>query len=100
MFKGDEKAAEKADGIAKNLADHKKYLSQKIGIKVSDLRDNIDLRTKVWELYCVLEILLDRSPIIKLYENSSGVFLVKNVPFQQIMIPQMPQMPPEQKTAK
>jgi len=108
MFKGDEKAAEKADGIAKNLADHKKYLShgrpigineaKKIGIKVTDLRDNHDLRTKVWELYCVLEILLDRSPIIKLYENSNGVFLVKNIPFQQIMIPQLP--PQEQKTAK
>ena len=108
MFKGDAKAAEKADGIAKNLADHKKWLShgrpigineaKTIGIKVSDLRENMPLREKVWELYCVLEILLDRSPIIKLYENSNGVFLVKNIPFQQIMIPQMP--PQEQKTAK
>jgi len=107
MFKGDEKAIEKAEAIAKNLADHKKYLShgrpigineaKTIGIKVSDLRDNQALRTKVWELYCVLEILLDRSPIIKLYENSNGVFLAKNIPFQQIMIPQIPQ---EQKTAK
>ena len=108
MFKGDEKAVEKADGIAKNLADHKKYLShgrpigineaKKIGIKVTDLRDNQDLRTKVWELYCVLEILLDRSPIIKLYENSNGVFLAKNIPFQPMMIPQMP--PQEQKMLK
>ena len=107
MFKGDVKAAEKADSIAKNLADHKKWLShgrpigineaKTIGIKVSDLRENMPLREKVWELYCVLEILLDRSPIIKLYENSRGVFLVKNIPFQQVIIPQMPQ---EQKAVK
>jgi len=61
------------------------------------LRDNQPLRTKVWELYCVLEILLDRLPIIKLYENSNGVFLAKNIPFQQVMIPQIPQ---EQKLTK
>lgn len=107
MFKGDAKSVEKAEDIAKNLADHKKYLShgrpigineaKKIGIKVDDLRDNIPLRDKVWELYCVLEILLDRSPIIKLYENSNGVFLAKNIPFQQVVIPHIPQ---EQKTTK
>ncbi|MFA5020528.1 MAG: hypothetical protein WC517_00470 [Patescibacteria group bacterium] len=107
MFLGDEKAAEKAENIAKNLADHKKYLShgrpigineaRSIGIRISDLRDNLPLREKIWELYCILEIMLDRSPIIKLYENSNGVFLAKNIPFQQIMIPQVPQ---EQKTSK
>jgi len=99
MFKGDEKATQKAGEIAKNLADHKKYLShsrpigineaKEIGIKVIDLRDNQPLRTRVWELYCVLEILLDRSPIIKLYENSNGVVLLRNIPIQQSMIPQI-----------
>jgi hypothetical protein len=107
MFKDDEKSVEKSEAIAKNLADHKKYLShgrpigineaKNIGIKVSDLRDDMILRSKVWELYCVLEILLDRSLIIKLYENSNGVFLAKNVPFQPIITPHIPQ---EQKTSK
>jgi hypothetical protein len=107
MFKDDAKGTEKAEAIAKNLADHKKYLShgrpigineaRNIGIKVDDLRDDLKLRDKIWELYCVLEILLDRSPIIKLYENSNGVFLAKNIPFQPVVIPNIPQ---EQKTAK
>ncbi len=101
MFKGDNKGMEKAEDIAKDLADHKKYLShgrpirlsdaQRMGVKVVDLRDNKDLRNKVWELYCIMEILFDRSPAIKIYENSKGVFLVKNVPFQMIPMQQMPQ---------
>lgn len=100
MFKDDENATKKADDIAKNLANHKKYLShsrpigineaKQIGIKISDLRDTPQLRTKVWELYCILEILLERSPIIKLYENSNGVILLRNIPVQQPMTPQTP----------
>ncbi len=107
MFKDDPRAIEKANEIAKNLANHKKYLShgrpigineaKKIGIKVLDMRNILPLRTKVWELYCIIEILFDRSGIVKLYENSNGVFLAKNAPFQQMIIPQIPQ---EQKTVK
>lgn len=38
MFKGDEKAIEKADAIAKNLADHKKYLSHGRPIGINEAK--------------------------------------------------------------
>lgn len=101
MFNGQKDATIKAENIAKTLADHKNYLShgrpvrikeaQTMGIKVNDMRDNEKLRTKVWELYCILETLLDRTSIIKIYENNKGVFLAKHVPFQIVPVSQSPQ---------
>jgi len=92
MFKGDRNRNTKAKKIAKKLSSHKAYLSHARPIKVSDakamglnvfdLRESQELRNKIWELYCVIEILLDRSPIIKLYENNKGAFLIKQIPLQ------------------
>lgn len=92
MFHEDKNSKIKAKRIAKQLANHKKYLShgrpikiddvQKLGINVRDLRKEPQLRNNIWSLYCATEILLDRSPIMKLYENSNGVFLIKRMPVQ------------------
>ena len=108
MFRGEQNASTKAEAIAKDLADHKKYLShgrpvrimdaKNLGLKITDLRDYADLRVRVWELYCILEILLDRSLIIKLYENNKGVFLAKNIPFQPRAAQQV--TPPDEENAK
>ena len=92
MFKDDKDKKQKAEKIAKKLSSHKEYLShgrpikisdaKEMGLNVFDLRENKELRDKIWELYCVIEILLDRSPIIKLYENNKGAFLIKQIPVQ------------------
>ncbi|MBM2821076.1 MAG: hypothetical protein HW405_836, partial [Candidatus Berkelbacteria bacterium] len=92
MFKKDKNKKQKAEKIAKKLSSHKEYLShgrpvkisdvKDMGLNVFDLRENKELRDKIWELYCVIEILLDRSPIIKLYENNKGTFLIKQIPLQ------------------
>lgn len=105
MFREYENAKNKAGEIAKKLSNHKEYLShgrpikikdaQKLGLIVKDLRKESELRKKIWSLYCVIELLLDRSPIIKLYENSNGVFLVKQIPIQ-IQPQNNPQKPQEQ----
>ena len=103
MLKSEDNAHTKASEIAKKLSDHKKYLShgrpikikdaKDLGLKVKDLRTEDDLRDKTWALYCVIELLLDRSPIVKLCENNKGVFLLKQLPIQT---PPPQPTPPEQ----
>jgi len=100
MFKNDKNKKQKAKKIATQLSSHKIYLShgrpikiqdaKKMGLKINDLRDNIQLRNNIWELYCIIEIFLDRSPIIKLYENNKGTFLIKQIPVQPL--PQKPKI--------
>lgn len=92
MFNGEKDAQKKAVNIAKKLSDHKEYLShgrpikikdaQELGLKIKDLRTEEKLKDKIWSMYCVIELLLDRSPIIKLYENNKGAFLIKQIPIQ------------------
>ena len=93
MFGGEKNAKKKAAEIAKKLSSHKEYLShgrpikirdaQELGLKIRDFRTEEKLRDKIWSLYCVIELLLDRSPIIKLYENNQGAFLIKQIPIQR-----------------
>lgn len=100
MFRNEKEAREKASKIAKKLSDHKEYLSHgrpikikdaiNLGLKIKDLRIENGLRDKTWALYCVIELLLDRSPIVKLCENNKGVFLLKQLPIQT---------PPQQPTS-
>ena len=106
MFNGEKDAGEKASNIAKKLSNHKEYLShgrpikikdaQELGLKVIDLRADDKLKNKVWSLYCVIELLLDRSPVIKLYENSKGAFLIKQIPVQILPRQNQPQAPRKQ----
>lgn len=103
MLRNDPKRKSKADKIAKRLADHKRNLShgrsigiqevKAIGINVNDLRDNSVLRAALWELYCLIELYFDRTPAVKLFENSKGVSWARN--FGQVLSVQMPpQAPP------
>jgi len=90
MFKAKPRRKQVAGKLAKTLADHKRYLShargiriaeaKELGLDVLDLRDRGELRDKVWSLYCVIELLFDRTPIMKLYESSKGVLLLKQIP--------------------
>lgn len=92
MFCGEKESSAKAERIAKKLSSHKDFLSHarsinvedaiSLEIKVKDIRKELALKDSVWNLYCIIELLLDRTPIIKLYENSEGVFLIKQIPMQ------------------
>ncbi len=104
MFSGDADADGKATSIANYLGDHAKFHSHgravkipnllPLGVKVSDIRDNKDLQGAVDELYCCLDVLLGNSPACKLFENSAGDVLVRNLntPVLQ-MIPRQPPLP-------
>jgi len=66
------------------------------GLVIEDMRDNKDLRDKVWKLYCAVELFFDRSAAVKLYENAFGTSLMKNIPQPQIVFQGPAPMPPQQ----
>ncbi|MDI7261830.1 MAG: ATP-dependent Clp protease proteolytic subunit [Thermodesulfobacteriota bacterium] len=96
---------EKASFIADKLGDHKEYLShgrtigiekcKGLGLNIKDLREIPELRFEAWRLYCLIELLFDRSTNVKLYENSIGTSWARNFAEQVIQIPiPPPQFPP------
>lgn len=99
----DKKGSKKIGNIVKYLSNHKLHKShgRRIGIdqalaeglKIEDLRRNKDLRTLIWNLYCVIELFFDRSASVKMFENSSGVKWSRQVIQQQIAIPLSPVSP-------
>lgn len=107
MFQGLPDAAEKAAAIVEKFASHHENLShgRAIGIKkanewglrVRDLRESPDLRQALWKLYTLIEIYFDRTPAVKLFENSHGVSWARNfreVQLVPVMGPPGPQVPP------
>jgi len=92
-----------ASSISMELSDHAKYLShqrpisinraKELGLVVTDLRDLPELRDSLWRLYCMIELHLDRSSAVKLFENSRGVSYQRNFIIKEIQLPLMPQMP-------
>jgi len=99
----------KAKQIARKLSSHKQNLShgrpigirkaKKFGLIITDLRNLPDLRKKLWELYCSIELYFDRTPAVKLFENSRGVSWARNFAGVQLvpqLLPQAPQQPPKQ----
>ncbi len=62
---------------------------KELGLKVIDLRDDshAELREKLWELWCVYELHFERTPVHKIYENSSGCSLNKQAAVQLIQVP-------------
>lgn len=71
-------------------------------LDVEDMRENKNLRDKVWKLYCAIELFFDRSAAVKLYENAYGTSLMKNFPQPQVILkapPNTPQQPQEKPKA-
>lgn len=71
-----------------------------LGLKVVDLRkrENRDQGEKLWELWCLYELHFERTPVHKMYENSSGCTLQKQTVQIQIAprgppVPSQPQQP-------
>lgn len=88
MFGDSAEGAAVASRVADKLGEHSVYLShargidieeaKSLGLKVIDLRDTPDLRSLVWELYCLAEFLFERTPLlIKLFERSDGTTLMR-----------------------
>lgn len=107
MFKdkSEKEREELSSKIADDLANHRKYLShanpirikeaQGLGLKITDLRNEPALRDKIWQLYCIIELLFDRSPFVKLYENNKGTLVLKQLPRVKFVgVPRQPQAPP------
>jgi len=97
MLKESADKREKAASIAEKLGEHKEYLShgrtigirqcKELGLVIKDLRENPPLREELWKLYCLIEILFDRTPMVKLFENSRGVSWARNFVEQVFQIP-------------
>jgi hypothetical protein len=96
---------EKAAYIAEKLGEHKENLShgrtigirqcKELGLVVKDLRNVPQLRDELWKLYCLIEILFDRTPMVKLFENSRGTSWARNFIEQIVQFPiAPPQGPP------
>ncbi len=104
MFKSRNDRAQKSTEIAQWLSEHREHHSHartinmekciEKGIAIKDLRATPDLRNEVWTLYCLIEILFDRSPIVKLFENSRGVSWSRNFQLVQQFV-QLPSIPPQ-----
>jgi len=99
MFHSDPASA-KITNIIEYFTKHRNTLSHNraIGIdkclelemNIVDLRkaEHIDLGEKLWQLWCLFELHFERTPVHKIYENSSGCSLQKQS--KQIQIIQSP----------
>ena len=88
MF-ADDSGSTKPEEIAKYFASRAETLSHNrairidkcidLGMKLTDLREeeNRNLAQKLWELWCLYELHFERTPVYKMYENSSGCTLQK-----------------------
>jgi hypothetical protein len=104
MLAGDPAAEEKSSRISEYLGSHANFKSHAravkmpdlipLGIKVTDIRTNAALYTAVDELYCCLDILFSNSPVYKVFENSAGDALLRQLP--GLIVPPFVQMLPQQ----
>jgi hypothetical protein len=104
MLKNVSDRKEKASFIADKLAEHKEYLShgrtigiekcKELGLNIKDLRESPELRNEAWRLYCLIELLFDRTPNVKLFENSTGTSWARNFMEQIIQVPIPPPQTP------
>lgn len=114
MFEGRREKEELSKEISGHFLEHDDHKSHARPITISkakewkldveDMRENKDLRDRVWKLYCAIELFFDRSAAVKLYENAYGTSLMKNFPQAQVIlqghppnIPKQPQEKPQEK---
>ncbi len=103
MFAGKSDKENLAEKISNNFLEHDNHKSharpigiskaKEWGLEIEDLRNNKELRNRIWKLYCAVELFFDRSPAVKLYENAYGVSLMKNIP--QVITKRSESVPPQ-----
>jgi len=97
MFNGVSDRKEKAEFIVNKFSNHRENLShartigihkvKEWGLIVKDLRETPMLRKYLWNLYCLIELYFDRTPAIKLFENSKGVSWARFYQEQTLQFP-------------
>lgn len=110
MFEGKKEKEELAKKISVHFLEHDDHKSHARPITISkakewkldveDMRENKDLRDRVWKLYCAIELFFDRSAAVKLYENAYGTSLMKNFPQAQVILQGPPLNIPKQPQEK
>lgn len=105
MCRADSNCTEKAKAVAEYLSNHKEFKShgrrvkleqlRRFELAVFNLRDNPTFYQAVWELYCMLDIMLTNTPAFKIFYNSANTAMVRNNVqgggIQLIPMPQLPQ---------
>lgn len=89
MFKGLEGGAERAAKVANYLGTHANFKShgrrvkmenlerENLGLSIQNLRAEPGLYSRVWEIYCTLDIIFSNTAIYKLFYNSNGDVMVR-----------------------
>jgi Serine dehydrogenase proteinase len=105
MFKDKPDKDERAASVANWLSQHGEHLShgrpvniekcKNYGLNVGDLRATPELRDAIWKYYCLTELFFDRTPSVKMFENSKGTSWSRQFQMIQAVIPMIPpQVPP------
>jgi hypothetical protein len=104
MLADDPAAEEKSARISEYLGTYANFKSHaravkipqllSLGVRVTDVRTNAALYAAVDELYCCLDILFANSSAYKIFENSAGDALVRQLP--GLIVPPIVQMLPQQ----
>jgi hypothetical protein len=105
MFRNDRDAKQKAERVSRYLASHETFKSHarrvkldqlrqaEPGLRIRSLREDKGLYGSVWELYCVMDIILSNTPIYKIFYNSLDNGMVRQL--ATLAIPAMlPGLPP------
>jgi len=97
MFAYDSRGRRKVNKIVDYLLDHKRHKShgrritiseaQRIGLKISDMRYDSQLRDSIWQLWCAIQFLFDRSQKSKIFENAYGVNWGQDIIIQPVPAP-------------
>jgi hypothetical protein len=100
MFKDRQEKDKLANTAAKFLSDSSLHLShgRRIGIEqlneyqinVTDLRNHVDLREAIWNLYHAISWTLHDTAAYKIIESCHNTAYIRQVFIQQIPLPQMP----------
>jgi hypothetical protein len=103
MFRGDEDAVSKGEGVAKRLADHKEFKThgrfidrdqaKAMGLKVSSLEDDQELQDFVLSIFHSSTLTFSSTPTVKIVENHLGRAFVKQSREILINLPMRPMEP-------
>ncbi len=89
MFRAQADGATRARRVAEYLSSHATFRShgrrvklehlqgQEFGLNLHNLRDDRGLYPRVWELYCMLDIVFANTPIYKMFYNSFNDVMVR-----------------------
>ena len=96
MFRGVADGADRAERVASYLGSHATFKSHgrrvklehlrrdDFGLNISNMREQAELYSRVWEVYCTVDIIFANTPVYKLFYNSMDDAMVRQAPQQSI----------------